>query len=162
MYLIISTLLLKIPIFVVIYYTTFTIASYSGGHILFCSSYQCSLYDLSLGYLWFGLIISFICCIVDGILTAALRKLRLLSKGVSAVMVARENCHIPRPVVVAAPQRVIYTTTTANVGYPPANVYVTPTYPPPAQPYVHQPSSIQQPQLPPNPSASQPPPEYKP
>ncbi|KIH68199.1 hypothetical protein ANCDUO_01465 [Ancylostoma duodenale] len=117
----------------------------------------------SLGYLWFGLIISFICCIADGILGAALRKLRLLSKGVSAVMVARENCHIPRPVVVPTPQRVIYTTTpAANVAYPAANVYVTPTYPPPAQPYVYQPSSTTQPQLPPDPSAPQPPPEYKP
>ncbi|RCN44368.1 hypothetical protein ANCCAN_09645 [Ancylostoma caninum] len=130
--------------------------------MLFCNNYQCNLYNSSLGYLWFGLIISFICCIADGILAAALRKLRLLSKGVSAVMVARENCHIPRPVVVAAPQRVIYTTTPANIAYPATNVYVTPTYPPSAQTYVHQPSSVTQPPLPPNPSAPQPPPEYKP
>ncbi|KHJ97272.1 hypothetical protein OESDEN_02757 [Oesophagostomum dentatum] len=86
-YLIIN-LLLKMPLFVVIYFTTYTLASYDYGDQDFFSScgYQCSLYTLSPGFLWSGLIVSFLCCIFDGILTGGLRKLRLLCQGISTVM----------------------------------------------------------------------------
>ncbi|KAK6754297.1 hypothetical protein RB195_013349 [Necator americanus] len=171
-------MLLKIPVFVVIYYVTYTLCSYDGYND--CSSYQCDLYDLSTGFLISGLIAAFLCAILDGILTAALRKLRLLISGVSSVMFARENCHHPRTVVVTAPQQFIYTTPPANVAYPVANINTMPVYHgqqpqfayqqaqiPQPQPYLNPSAPLPYPnppgpQLYPNPSAPQPPPEYKP
>ncbi|CAJ0602773.1 unnamed protein product [Cylicocyclus nassatus] len=169
----ILNMLMKIPILVVVYFITYTLASY-GGYYLFCNDYQCSLYHLSTGLLWSGLIVAFISCILDGVLTAGVRKLRLLSQGVRSVMLAQEthhHCH-PRTVVVAsAPQPIVYTTTAAGAGYSAAVVYSNSA--PPGQQYVYsaqhysgaQPyPNLQAPTIPQsvNPSAPQTPSEYKP
>ncbi|KAK6754286.1 hypothetical protein RB195_013343 [Necator americanus] len=170
-------MILKIPVLIVTIYVASSIYSYKGRNN--CGDYQCSLRDLPFGFLLSGLIAALLCAIIDGILTAALRRFRLLLSGVSSVMLAREDRHHPRTVVATAPQQFVYTTSSANVEYIPANDKTIPVDPtqqprfayheteiPQPQPYLNpsapppypNPSA---PQLYSYPSAPQPPPEYK-
>ncbi|KAK6754287.1 hypothetical protein RB195_013343 [Necator americanus] len=173
----IFNMILKIPVLIVTIYVASSIYSYKGRNN--CGDYQCSLRDLPFGFLLSGLIAALLCAIIDGILTAALRRFRLLLSGVSSVMLAREDRHHPRTVVATAPQQFVYTTSSANVEYIPANDKTIPVDPtqqprfayheteiPQPQPYLNpsapppypNPSA---PQLYSYPSAPQPPPEYK-
>ncbi|KAK5969302.1 hypothetical protein GCK32_010078, partial [Trichostrongylus colubriformis] len=160
----ICNMLLNIPIFVVIYFTTFTLASYDlrDDHI-FADCYQCWLYRQSTGFLWAGLIISFLSLIFDGVLTAGVRKLRLLSHGVTTVAVGHEQCHHHRPIIIEAPSRVVYATPApTGVVMPGTNVYRAPVYPA-GNPYIHE--QVQHPEAqadPQPPYAPQLPPPYKP
>ncbi|WKY10946.1 hypothetical protein Q1695_002920 [Nippostrongylus brasiliensis] len=176
----ILNILIRIPIFVVIYYISYTLAGYDSGNYL-CSGfplfrndndYQCSLYEMSEGLLWAGLVICFVVCIFEGLLLAGLRKLRCLCMGITTVSYARRDCH-PRAVVVTSPQQVVYTTTApaATVYQPyPSNMTAQPApaqygYPPGPSAYQPQPGYAyqppQNPNAPPNPSVVLPPPEYK-
>nr|CDJ84497.1 unnamed protein product [Haemonchus contortus] len=160
----IFNMLLKIPIFVVIYFTTYTLVSYDyPNEPPHGNCYQCWLYRQSVGFLWAGLIMSFACVISDGFLTTGLRKLRLLGRGVTTVVVGRQHCHRQHPVVIEAPRQVIYTTpASTGVVYTTTPVYQTPAYP------AAQPSVYLQAQYPtaqataPAVTTPQAPPEYKP
>ncbi|CAJ0602774.1 unnamed protein product [Cylicocyclus nassatus] len=82
----ILNMLMSLPVAVVIYFLSHTLTSY-GFYYHICDDYKCSLYGLSTGFLWSGLIVAFISCILNGVLTAGVQKLRLLSQGVRTVMV---------------------------------------------------------------------------
>ncbi|WKY10949.1 hypothetical protein Q1695_002922 [Nippostrongylus brasiliensis] len=150
----ICNLLLEIPIFVVIYFATFTLCTYTDD-LRYCelveSNYQCWLYTQPEGFLWTALILSFITVIVDGFLTSAIRKLRLLSKGVTSIYMGHPTCS-GRRVVIEAPQQIVYAT---NI---PTYPHQTPGYGVPQQSQPKPPEYSQSPYTMPN----QAPPVYKP
>ncbi|VDP02327.1 unnamed protein product [Heligmosomoides polygyrus] len=165
---IVLNLLLEIPVFVVIYFTTFTLCSYSGSSLetstcqSLTSNYQCWLYKLPIGLLWTGLIFSFLTIIVDGVLTTAVRKVRLLAQGVTTIIPApRDCCHYPRPPVVVEVPQLVYTTT-ANVTYPISAISYSPERPSSPSHDAQSNDQYRQHQVAPIPPYLLAPPEYKP